>query len=245
MEVTNYFNNNKTYTYSGWGENTDLSVGFSLLYYVISGEGYYSEGGQKKRFKEGHLYLTPVYTPFSVKDNPHDRMFHTYTHVYTQPEVKELIEVEVKKGTPLYDAVSLWRKYIHTDNREVLTQIIQLILASIESNTVRENGLAARIKEHLDSIMPAAFSMDKLCKEMGYAREYLTRVFTSEYRLTPCQYLTGRRMAYALSLLVEGKTVSETSSLCGYSSPYAFGKAFKRHYGLSPGNYLKSILTIE
>ncbi len=242
MKVINYFNNNQTFTYEGWGGGRELSVGFSLLYYVIDGEAYYIEKGQKLRFKKGHLYLTPVLRPFSVSDNPEDRMLHTYTHVYTQPEVNELIEIEVKKGTALFDAVSLWRKYIHSDNREILTQIIQLILACVGSHTVKETNLAAKIKERLDSKNPATFSMDQLCREMGYVREHLSKVFTTEYNLTPCQYMMVRRMSSALSYLVEGKTVVETSALCGYSSPYAFSKAFKLHYGLSPTNYLKSIL---
>ena len=102
---------NESYTHDNWIQK-DVYVGFSRLYYIIDGEAYYEEGGKQVRLKHHHLYLTPVKTCFTLRENPKDKLLHTYVHVNTLPTVKELIEVEVKDGSLLADAVALWRKYM-------------------------------------------------------------------------------------------------------------------------------------
>ena len=41
----------ESYTYENWVFR-DISVGFSRLYYIIDGEAYYEENGQKIRLKK-------------------------------------------------------------------------------------------------------------------------------------------------------------------------------------------------
>jgi AraC-like DNA-binding protein len=48
-------------------------------------------------------------------------------------------------------------------------------------------------------------------------------------------YLTGWRMALAADLLREPTaTVGAVARAVGYTSPFTFSTAFKRHYGVSP-----------
>ena len=94
MIVQNILLANKSYTYQNWFHK-DICVGFSRLYYIIDGEAYYEEDGRRIRLKNGHLYLTPVKSPFTLSENPSDKLLHTYVHITTLPEVKELIEIPV------------------------------------------------------------------------------------------------------------------------------------------------------
>jgi AraC-like DNA-binding protein len=45
-------------------------------------------------------------------------------------------------------------------------------------------------------------------------------------------------MLASLSLLAEGRSMSEIARAVGYDSPAAFSTAFKRCFGISPSNYL-------
>jgi hypothetical protein len=131
MIVKDLFCNNEAYTHDNW-EYRDVVSRFSRLYYVIDGEAYYEEGQRRERLRKGYLYLTPVKTPFTLTENHCDKLLHTYVHIYTVPAVSSFTCVEVVRGTPLADAVALWRKYASTDDKSLLISIIQLVLSCVD-----------------------------------------------------------------------------------------------------------------
>ena len=141
MIIKNLLLSNESYTHKNW-EYSDVYVDFSRLYYIIDGEAYYREGGDVRRFKKGHLYLTPIRKSFDLYENPDDKLLHTYSHIVTMPPVSEFTEIEVIPDTPLYDAVSLWRKYIRSEDSELLANIIALVLACIDRQSP-ESGRSA------------------------------------------------------------------------------------------------------
>ena len=46
-------------------------------------------------------------------------------------------------------------------------------------------------------------------------------------------------MQRATALLRDGKTITETSDLLGFEYPQHFTRMFKKHYGLTPSEFLK------
>jgi AraC-like DNA-binding protein len=242
MIVRNLWNANESYTLKNWVFR-DLSVGFSRLYYILDGEAYYEEDGKKIRLKKNHLYLTPVKRSFSLYDNPDDQLLHTYTHITTLPTVTELYEREVVEGTPLFDAVAMWRKYIHSGDGELLHSIINLILSLLGVTPVK--SLAEEVRRVIESSSDTRTDMQTLAQTFGYCREHLCRVFFAAYGETPTQYATKRRMTAAVSMLLEGASVTECAARLGYATPYAFSKAFKKHFGLSPREHLKMCESYE
>lgn len=216
----------------------EISVGFSRLYYILDGEAYYEENGRRIRLEKGHLYLTPVKKPFTLYDNPDRKLLHTYVHITTLPAIERFTEVEVVDGTPLADAVALWRRYVHTDNTAYLTKIIELVLSCLPMQKDEQSSLAHRIRAYLDGLDTPLLDTTHMCRTLGYSREHVTRSFFAAYRTTPKQYYRARRMNVALTALIRGATVSATADMAGYATPYAFSKAFKQHFGLSPERYL-------
>ena len=85
----------------------------------------------------------------------------------------------------------------------------------------------------------------KLCEELGYTREYITRKFSAVYHVTPKQYFNRWRMEFALEQLRRGIRINAVSEMLSFSTPYAFSKAFKQHFGLSPEKYLQTLEPIE
>ncbi len=240
MVIQNILLAAETYTYDGWLWK-DVCVGFSRLYYIIDGEGYYEEDGKAIRFKKNHLYLTPVKKCFTLYDNPQDKLLHTHCHITTLPAVERLLEVEVVEGTPLADAVALWRKYIYSDDTALLINILQLVLACMDQRFGQENVIAEKVKEFIDGQQELTLDMAQLSRRLGYSREHITRSFLSVYHITPKQYFNQQRMRIALEKLLNGVGVNEVSDELHYSSPYAFSKAFKKHFGSSPTKYIKML----
>lgn len=52
----------------------------------------------------------------------------------------------------------------------------------------------------------------------------------------PLTYITRRRMHVAAELLASGvRSLGTVARAVGYETESAFGKAFKRHFGVTPG----------
>lgn len=68
----------------------------------------------------------------------------------------------------------------------------------------------------------------------GYSYHYICKLFKETYGTSPHAYLLSKRMDHAARLLSEGKSVSSVSAALGYSSPYNFSRAFKKHTGKAP-----------
>lgn len=229
----------ESYTREPWGGEA-LSSAFSRLYFVLDGEAYYKEGGKRVRLQKNHLYLTPVKCVFGLEDNPHDQLLHTYAHITTLPPIATFVEIPVEPHTPLADAVALWRRHIRSKDKALLRAILQLLLSCIEPylpDTSRT--LPEQIRALLDA--PSSPDMRELSRRLGYTREHLTRVFKEAYHTTPQAYCRARRMEQGLEQLLRGEQVCRVAELLGFSTPYAFSKAFKKHFGLSPRQYLHSV----
>ncbi len=240
MIIKNLLLSSESYTHQNWVYR-NVNVGFSRLYYIIDGEAYYEENGQAVKFKKHHIYLTPVKQSFNIYDNPNDKLLHTYAHITTHPAVTRFTEIKVKQGTPLADAVALWRKYAHSSDYKLVSDIIQLVLSRINEQYSPTNAVANQAKQYIDTIGYAPFNMSMLSKKLGYSREYVTRIFYSTYHITPMQYYNTKRMNLALKKLLDGEAVSDIAAEFNFATPYSFSKAFKSHFGSSPLRYIAEL----
>lgn len=240
MIVQNLLLASESYTHSNW-EYKNISVEFSRLYYIIDGEAYYEENGIRVRLKKNHLYLTPVKKCISLYENPNNKLLHTYVHIITIPAIKNFAEIEVIAGTPLADGVDLWRKYIHSKDKKLILNAVQFVVSCVESYLYQESSVPTRIRNYIDCIKDYNFDMESLSKDLGYCREYITRQFSMAYHITPKQYFNQRKMNAALERLLNGDRIKEIAQDLHYSSSYAFSKAFKKHFGLSPEKYLHAL----
>ncbi len=240
MIVKSIFNVGESYTHDNWGYR-DLYIGFSRMYYILDGEGFYEEDGKSVPFRKGCLYLTPVYRKFSLYENEANKMLHTYTHIYTVPQVQSFLEFEVTEQTPIADAVSLWRKYIPGGDEDLIANAVQFLLSCLNMNKEKRRTAAELTRQYLDEQELWNLDMAQLSREIGYSREHITRSFLNAYRTTPKQYLQTKRMTAAVEYLLRGERICDIAEKIGYQSAYAFSKAFKKYFGLSPESYIKTL----
>jgi iron complex transport system substrate-binding protein len=69
---------------------------------------------------------------------------------------------------------------------------------------------------------------------IGLHYHYICKLFKETYGTSPHAYLLSKRMDHAAHLLSEGQSVSAVSAALGYSSPYNFSRAYKKHFGYPP-----------
>ncbi|NUR58562.1 MAG: AraC family transcriptional regulator [Catenulispora sp.] len=82
------------------------------------------------------------------------------------------------------------------------------------------------------------WSVESLGAEAGLSRAAFARRFTAVVGEPPMGYLTGWRMAAAARMLRQSaEPLAAIAERTGYTSEFAFAKAFKRHHGVPPGTY--------
>jgi AraC-like DNA-binding protein len=86
-----------------------------------------------------------------------------------------------------------------------------------------------------------AWEMGELSRSCGTSRPTLARRFAAEVRQSPHAYLTQLRMHEAAGLLREtDDSLGAIAERVGYSSEFAFNRAFHRELGTPPGAYRRA-----
>jgi AraC-like DNA-binding protein len=100
----------------------------------------------------------------------------------------------------------------------------------------------ARALGLLHSQPERAWTVDELAAAVHVSRSTLVRRFNDLLGEPPAAYLTRWRIELAARLLRESQqSVGRISHLVGYTSEFAFSRAFTRHRGEPPGRYRKRI----
>ena len=129
-------------------------------------------------------------------------------------------------------------------SKSVLTDILHLIIVylvrdfnDIKQATVNASDaelLCFRLMNYIDTNVYSLQKLDELGPKFNYSYGYLSGLFKKTTGKTISEYYHRRKMESAKALILERKKkISEIAEMLGYS-PYAFSKAFKAEYGISP-----------
>jgi AraC-like DNA-binding protein len=84
-------------------------------------------------------------------------------------------------------------------------------------------------------------TIDLVSKNIGITPNYLANIFEQYEKKSPKRFLIETRMQAAKMLLCSGSyRIHEVAEKVGYSNQLHFSNEFKRFYGKSPINYMKS-----
>lgn len=84
------------------------------------------------------------------------------------------------------------------------------------------------------------WTVEDLARQVGVSRTRLVERFKHFFGLPPMRYLAAWRLQSAAQLLKSGTLpVKAIAGRSGYDSEAAFSRAFKRRFGLSPGDWRK------
>ena len=83
-------------------------------------------------------------------------------------------------------------------------------------------------------------SLHSLAARFGYSPEHLSRMFQKYAYMNYKYYLSSIRLEHAREEMDKGeKTLSEIAVSVGFSDSRAMAKAFTKHFGMLPSEYLK------
>lgn len=104
-------------------------------------------------------------------------------------------------------------------------------------NTLAERAMT-RILDYIDTHLSEDIPLTTLAKVGGFNESYLSRLFKQLCRTTVTEYILGKRMKLAQSLLTESDDkIQDIAARSGYPSPHSFARAFRNYAGVSPAEY--------
>jgi AraC-like DNA-binding protein len=100
----------------------------------------------------------------------------------------------------------------------------------------------ARSLEQIHAEPGATWTVAELAADVGLSRAAFARRFTEAVGEPPLTYLSRWRMTTAARLLRDhDRPLATVAKEIGYTSEFAFAKAFKRDFGIAPGAYRKQL----
>lgn len=96
-------------------------------------------------------------------------------------------------------------------------------------------------REFINKNFTHPLTLTSVAKQSAVSEKKLTEGFRRCFGCTVNDYITEKRMEAAKELLLTGKyTVANVTWMVGYSHTSYFIRIFREHYGLTPGQMLKS-----
>lgn len=108
-------------------------------------------------------------------------------------------------------------------------------------NVTHAEILCYRLMNYIDTHLYSLKSLEELSAVNDYSYGYLSALFKKTTSQTLSHYYHRKRLDAARHLLQENKlTVTEIAEILNYASVYAFSKAFRKQFGVSPREYQKN-----
>ncbi len=214
-----------------------------LLHYVVSGCGIFRREGQEHRLSAGDIFVIPPFleTYYEADATQPWRYiwvgFHSTVPLpgtFEQPIIRcpgagKIFEdmrrcEQMQAGKSAFLASRIW-------------ELLSLILEEGKAeNDYIEKAIHCMRAEYMTDLTVAG-----LAERLNLDRCYFSTLFTRQVGTSPSQYLMHLRLEKAAELMrFHSQSPSVAAASVGYTDIYNFSKMFKKKYGISPRQYIRS-----
>jgi AraC family transcriptional regulator len=225
------------------------------LHLTMVSRGHYRRqlGWQTSDYKAGSLAFlhtnaghTDCYTPGSeclhVVIPP--EVEHKLTGVFGSPGTTG----QVSPGLSARFFIALHREFNQPDSDSALiVEALLLDLVSRHVDMVRERMHArppwlGSLLDYMDDAFDQKWSLHSIAAEVGVHPVYLCRMFSEHFGCTLGEYIRRQRVLRGWQLLTTGSgTVAEVALQSGFADQSHFTRAFKQHFGMTPGKWRRQV----
>jgi AraC-like DNA-binding protein len=100
--------------------------------------------------------------------------------------------------------------------------------------------VAHRLRELIDARFREKMTLREAADTVHAHPAHLVRMFSREFGISPHQYMTGRRVDLARTLLLDGMAPGLAAVTVGFCDQPHLNRHFRQHLGTSPGSYARS-----
>ena len=146
-------------------------------------------------------------------------------------------------------------KLLHSENNSTIDNYYHFlrVLQIIQNNAASpEPEISENIPENLRKVLDIIsvhymepINVATLASDIFVSVNTLERYFKRYLNITPSEYIKRKRLSVAMKMLKSNTSVSLVASQCGFSDTSNFIQIFKRAFGKTPYQYLKSGIPID
>ena len=104
---------------------------------------------------------------------------------------------------------------------------------------VKQHGRADVVRI-LEDCVEESLDIDRLCRETGMSKFHFIRSFKEAYGISPKRYWTSTRLLAAMDAARQtSEPLEDIAQRLGYADRSSFARAFRRHIGQPPAQYLR------
>lgn len=184
--------------------------------------------------------------------------FHDYIHFESTDELEELLFFDLPKGEPLYltmpqritEALAELEKeyndFSHYRN-ELLGSLGRVFFYRIKEqiecanvHTKQREAFRAlyELRTQIYREPGRDWSIEQMCRQVCMSRSYLQHLYREFFQVACTEDVIRARLAAAKAMLAAGDLkINVIAGRCGYRSVSHFLRQFKRHAGMSPGEF--------
>ena len=126
----------------------------------------------------------------------------------------------------------------------ILLGMLTDALGTVAAGGRSKDGVAAvgQMLRFMDEHYTERITLEKIATELGYHKDYLSRVFNETIETGFSKYLNTMRLRYAVQLIrTTDLSLEEIADRSGFGNPHSFYDFFKESYDCTPGTYRKRI----
>lgn len=123
----------------------------------------------------------------------------------------------------------------------LLFENVPELFENITDSFSNEDLLLKKLLCYIDSNYSEEIDLKQISNSANISISTCNRLFQSQLKISPVQYLTNVRIEHSRILLKEtNRTLIDISLSCGFNSPSYFCRVFKKRYHVSPIQYRNS-----
>lgn len=230
---------------------------------ATSGSGIVYTNNQPHKISAGDIYLSFPCDIHEIRATDKEKFEYDFLSFYCKngkwnSALEEITQNyrSPEKRTFRDDKIIALMSYALTEfstdkiySHEAANSIFHLILAYLVrnfSNITQETAtisdakiICLQLMNYIDTHIYSIQNLESVAEQFNYNYNYLSALFKKSTGKKLSEYYQSRRLETAQTLLTAKKKIGEVSEMLNYSSPFAFSKAFKKYYGISPKQYQK------
>ncbi len=213
-----------------------------LLHYIVSGNGYFTRDQKTYTVSDGEIFVIPP-----LEETYYEADSITPWHYIWIGFEAEALPFSLDTAViHCSGAGRIFNDMLHCSTFEngrsafLSGKLWELFGLFLEQSDAPKSGYVEKAVNRMNSEYMNSISIADIAKQLNIDRSYFSAIFKKSTGLPPQLYLNKLRLERAAELMVKyGQTPSTAAMSSGYSDIYNFSKMFKRHFGLSPREYVK------
>ncbi len=211
--------------------------------------------------RKGRIYLIPPWQTISLYNKTLLRHFYAHFDIIGLTEFMcgklfpPIMEFESLKFEALKDLAEKYQKG-EFENFTIACRLKSLIYGLLGDYFERSEvdlkqtferlmpvaGIYSEVFEYIESHLSDKIDNSQLADIHRQSPSHFIRDFKKAVSITPAKFVTQRRIAKAIELLVfTDRTIEKIAADTGFSDRFHFSKAFKRYTATTPAQYRKAL----